>query len=830
MKQFNWKQILPHVAAIVIFILVAVIYCQPVLEGKVVTESDLTQWKAMVHQMQQYKDVHGHFPLWSNSMFSGMPGYQIALEGHSPVHLSFFNTALNLGLPVPICFFFLLCLSLYFLAQVLRINPWISILASLAYAYASFSAVLVIAGHESELKAMGYVPFLLGALLLLYEGKYLWGTALTALFTSQLVGTDHLQITYYGLLMAGFMTLATIIRWVKAKQYKAMVLSLILAGAAGGVGLMANSTILMTTYDYSKETMRNGGLTLDTATGKVEKAKGLPVDYAFQWSYGPTETFTLMVPNIYGGASVPLPEDSRLAQTLSDQQQQRQLPGQLVQQLFNVFPSYWGAQEYGTSGPVYIGAVMTLLFIFSLFFVRNKNKWWLLAVTALAILMAWGKNFSAFNDFLFYYLPFYNKFRSPTMSLVIPQLVFPIMSAFCLQQLFYGENDKAFVLKAFKQTAITTGIVLLVLIGMYVSFSYKTARDTQIEEQLTQMAKGDNSLGRAIVSAAAADRQSLFGADLIRSIIFIVLAAGLLFLFIKGRIKTGVALVGLGILSFVDLISVDTRYLSYSRYMDADESTAVFNPSAADQQINQDTSYYRVLNTTTDTWQEAMTAYFHNSVGGYHPAKLALYQDLLTYQLTRQPINVQVLNMLNTKYVIASNPQNNQPVVERNPEALGPCWFVQTIEYVDGAAQAMKALNHFTAKDTAIVENAYKQDIPFTPQYDSTASISLVKNDNDLINYTSTSTAPGFAVFSEIFYDRGWKAYIDNKETPIVKCDYALRGLPIPAGKHDIRFEFQPAAYYTGEKLVAIAASIIILLMLAAFVQEYRVYTKKKKA
>ena len=826
MKTFSWKKLIPHIAAVVLFVLVAVIYCQPSLEGKVVGGFDITQWKAMVQQMQHYKDIHGHFPLWNNSMFSGMPGFPVALEGHNPVNLSILQQLSILFLPKPISFFFLLCISMYFLGLVLRINPWVSILAALAYAYASFSAVLVIAGHETEIQAMGYIPFLLGSLLLLYEGKYIWGTALTAVFTQLLIAMNHLQISYYFVIIAGFMTISYLIQWIKNKQYKHLIIVGALIVVAAGAGVMTNATALLTTYDYSKETMRNGGLTLDASNHKAEKSKGLPLDYAFAYSYGPAETFTFVVPNIYGGSSIPLSQDGKFSETLGE----KQLPQQLSQSIYSAVSAYWGDQPQ-TAGPVYLGAVMTFLFIFGIFYVRSKHKWWLLAVTVLAILMAWGKYFPSFNTFLFDHLPLYSKFRAPTMSLVIPQLTFPIMAMLCLQQLFYGSDDKAFIFKQFKKSLIATGVLVVLLVGMYASLSYRSENDTRLEAQLTQMAKGDASLGRSIISAAASERQSLFGQDLLRSIIFIVLAIALVFLYIKGRVKVVVALAGLGLLVFIDLITVDNRYLNHDSFHDVDEANAAFNPSPANQQISRDTSYYRVLNLAAgDTWSDAITSYFHNSVGGYSAAKLAIYQDLLNFQFNKEPMNIQVLDMLNTKYIIVADRQNNQVNAEQNPGALGPCWFVKAIQYVDGPAAAMQALDHFNARDTAIVESEFKNDIPSTIQHDSTGFIRLINNDNDLITYESTSSSSEFAVFSEIYYNRGWKAYIDDKETPIVKTNYLLRGLAIPAGKHQIRFEFKPAAYYTGEKLSLAGSSLIVLLLLGAIFLEYRSSAKKKTA
>jgi hypothetical protein len=819
MTTFNWKKLLPHIIAVVLFALIAIIYCNPALQGKMVGANDVTQWNAMAHQIQQYKDVHGEYPLWSNSMFSGMPAFQIIMESHYLVPVSIFPKIFTLFLPKPISFFFLLCISLYFLCLVLRINPWIAMIAGLAYAYASFSAILVVAGHETEIQAMGYVPFLLGSLLLLYEGKYLWGTALTALFSFLLIVCNHFQITYYAIIVAGFMTIRYLIEWIKQRQFKHLVICAVLALVAGGLGVMSNATSLLTTYDFSKETMRGGALTLDTAGNKAIKSQGLDVDYAFRWSYGTTESLSLISPNIYGGSSSePLAQDGHLANALGE----KQIPQQLAQNIYQVFPAYWGDQP-GTTN-VYIGAVMCFLFIFSLIYVRNTHKWWIASVAILGVVMAWGKNFPAFNDFLFYHLPMYNKFRVPTMAMYLPQLCVPLMVGLGLQQLFYGQDDAVYLWKKFKVSLIVTGALVLILAFLYTSLSYKSAHDTQIQEQLNQMSKNDPTLGQSIVKAAAQDRQSLYGSDLLRTIIYILLAVGVLFLYIKKKIKVPVALAAIGLLVFIDLISVDLRYLTSDNFKDPEEASAAYNPSPADQEIMKDPGYYRVLNLAADTWNDALPSYFHNSIGGYNAAKLSLYQDLITYQIGNGPNqnNMQVFNMLNTKYIIFANRQNGQLQVSPNPGALGPCWFVSTIEYVPGPAEAMKALSHFNPKDTAIVEQESKSAIPFTPEHDTTGSIRMLKNDNDLITYESSSKSNEFAVFSEIYYSRGWKAYIDGKESPIIKTNYLLRGLAVPAGQHQIKFEFKPSAYYTGNKLTSLGSLLIVLLLIGAAIMQYR--------
>lgn len=825
MQKINWQKLVPHIVAIAIFLLVAVVYCSPSLSGKVVGGNDVAEWQGAAHQMEVYKSTHGHYPLWSNSMFGGMPGFLIAMDKTNPVPMTYFLAVFNLFLPSPASYFFLMCLGFYFLALVLRINPYLGIIGGLGYAYASFSAVLILAGHQTEIWAMGYVPFVLGSVLLLYEGKYLWGTALTALFSYLLISINHIQIAYYCAIMAAAMAISYVVIAIRTKQYKGFLLASALALVGGGLGVMSNAGTLLTNYDYSKETQRNGALTLDTVTGKMEKTKGLDIKYAFMWSEGVGETFTLVAPNYYGGGSeVPLPQDGKLAEAISNNHLDSQ--PQLAQEVYQSFPAYWGEQPQ-VFGTVYLGAVMVTLVIFSLFYLKSKHKWWLAGVALFAIFLSWGSNFMAFNEFMFEHFPAYNKFRSPTMSLVIPQLVFPVLAVLGLQQLFFGGEGAAGNLARFKKAAIAMGALAIVLIGLYFGSSYRSSRDKRTENTLTQMAKGDPSIGRSIVNAAAEDRQSIYGSDLVRTLIFMALAAGILFLVVKGRVKKGIAMGALGVLSFVDLIQVDVRYLNNDNYKDPDEAAAIFNPSPASQQILRDTSYYRVMNFAADAFNDGVTSYFHNAIGGYHSAKLALYQDLLNSQLSRQPINMAVYNMLNTKYFIVPDRQNGQPQAQQNPGALGPCWLVKTVTFVDGPAAAMKALDNFNPLDTAVVEDSFKGDVPFAPQHDSAATIQLLKNDNDLIWYRSSSTTNEFAVFSEIYYNRGWRAYIDGIETPIVKTDYLLRGLPLKPGNHEIRFEFHPNAYFTGLKIAGVGSVLTLLLLAGAIAADVR---KKKPA
>jgi hypothetical protein len=820
MKNFQWKSLLPHAIAVAVFLMVAIIFCKPALNGKVLQQNDVIHWKGMAQDLVNYKEKHGHYPLWNNNLFSGMPAYQVILVSDNPVSIGYWHILFTLFLLKPIGFFFLLCISFYFLSQVLKVNPYIGIMGSLAYAYASFSSIIIVAGHDTQMLALGYVPALLAALLLLYHKKYWWGAALTALFSGLLIQQNHLQITYYFLIIAVFMTISYLVQWIRAKEFKHAVIAIVIALVTGGLGAACNLVNLATTNDYSKATMRNGTLNLDTAKNATgtRTQSGLPIDYAFGWSYGKAETFTLLVPGIYGGGSNgELHASSNSGKFLAE----KGVSDDQVENFTSGLPTYWGAQPF-TSGPVYLGAIICFLFIAGMFYLKTPDKWWILAICILAIFMSWGKNFAFFNDFLFNYLPLYNKFRVPTMTLVIPQLLFPVIAMLTLQQFFFEETDKEEALKQFKKGALVTGGFFLIAVLLYFSFNYVGANDDGFKAQLTK-AFGTEDAARSFYKVLLQDRQNLFGYDLFRSFIFVVLAAGVLWLFIKNKIKYIYALGTIAILSTVDIIAVSNRYLNENSFQDSDSiDDSYFKPSQADALILKDSSYYRVMNLSADVFNDAITSYHHHSIGGYHPAKLSIYEDLLNFQLRKQPMNFRVLDMLNAKYIIVGNPQTNQPQVQQNPEALGACWFVKAVQFEKDPAQVMKALNTFNPKDTAIVEEKFKSDINISAQFDSASVVKLVNNDNDFIEYHSNSGQNQFAVFSEIFYDRGWKAYIDDKESPIIQTNYALRGLSVPAGNHKITFEFKPASFYSSNKIAITASALIWLLIVAALVQTFR--------
>jgi len=677
MKKFQWKSLLPHAIAVGIFLIIAIIYCKPALEGKVLAQGDVVHWKGMAQDMYNYKETHGHFPLWNNNLFSGMPGYQVTMETYSPIPLIFLHNVFMLFLPKPIGYFFLLCIAFYFLTQVVGAKPWLGILGGIAYAYASYGPIIVAVGHDTKMQAMGYLPALLGAIWLIYQRKYLWGAALTALFSALLIAMNHLQVTYYFLILAGFMTAGYAIQWIKEKQYKRLAVSLGIAVAAGIVGVCFNMVALATTNDYAKATMRGGQLTTDS-TGKSSKSTGLSIDYAFTYgSYGVAESFTYLIPGIYGG-----PEELSTGSQVSKFATEKGIPEEQLLPLASRY-TYWGEQP-ANSGPVYLGAIICFLFVFGLLYLKTWHKWWILAVCILAMLMSLGKNFELFNSFLFHYLPLYNKFRAPSIILVIPQLLFPLVGIMALQQFLFEDPNKAEALKKLKTTIYITCGLFAVAIGLYLSFTYSSSSDQGLKDYFAQLFGGKPEEAKLLFNALKEDRKSLFGSDLIRSILLVTAAATVLWLVAKNKIKAIYALIAIIVLCSFDLLSVGKRYLNDNNYQDAETlNDSYFKASPVDLEIMRDSSHPRVFNMIQqDPFADAMTSYFHRSVGGYHPAKLSIYDDMLTHQLRKQPLNLQVLNMLNTKYIIVPNQQNGQPILQINPGALGQAWFVKHILYV----------------------------------------------------------------------------------------------------------------------------------------------------
>jgi hypothetical protein len=830
------KKALPHIIAIAVFLIVAVVYCRPALEGKVVGQTDVEQWKAMAHQSYEYKEKYGHFPLWTEGAFSGMPGYTIAIDGQTAVSYGWLLKIMKLGLPEPISFFFLACVCFYILMAVLGVNPWIGGMAALAYAYSSYDPVIIVTGHVTKMEAICLAPGVIAGLLLLFRRHYLWGTGLLAFFFAAQIGTQHLQIVYYTVMCMGLLTLFYAIYSIREGKIKEMAIGVALAIVGAGIGYGTSVGATLPLQEYTKETMRGGRTVLSAANNNMEGKGGLSKDYAFGWSYGIGETLTLAVPDIYGGgagAHAEIGDNSKLADKLA---QELNVPEDTGLQFANNY-AYWGDQPF-TMGTVYIGAVVCFLCLFGLVILKGWPKWWLLATIILGIVLAWGKNFSAFNYFLFDHFPLYNKFRAPSTALFLPQLAAPILMALGLNQLLNSKEEPALLWKKFKMAAYLTGGLLVLLIGFYFTASYQSANDGQLKEkfmqyklqQLSQARQAgpdaqQQAMGTAngLMKALEQDRQSIAGADLLRTIILIAIAAALLGLYLKKKIKPVILLAALTVLSTYDLLAVSARYLSSDSFMDPADFQSSLNPTPADQQIMSDPDKnFRVVDESSQQpfWESARASNFFNSLGGYSAGKLGLYQDLIDNQLSKG--NMQAFDMLNAKYFIQPDQRTGQPVAHLNPGAFGPCWLVKTIHYVKDGNEEMKALDSINVRDTAIVQQQFAARIKFMPVPDSTASIKLVGNLNDKIDYKFSAKSNQFAVFSEIYYDKGWNVYLDGNPVDYLRVDYCLRGMPVPAGDHTIEFRFEPHSYKLGMMLNAWFSLMIYALLIAGLYREYR--------
>lgn len=876
-----FKKALPHIIAVGIFLIVSVIFCKPALDSsQTLQQSDITQFQGMSHQLLERQKEKGEGALWMTNMFSGMPSYQVSYpSGWSPVIL--IHNVFTLFLPKPINFFFLMCISMYFLLLVLKCRPWTAIIGALGFAFCSYTPIALTAGHDTKMFTLAYVPATLAAMVLIFDKKYLWGFTLTALFTAMQLGMNHQQINFYFFIIAVIMTVAYLINWVKQKQLAHAGKALGLLVIAAVIGLGVNILNLWINADYTKSSKRGGMLVMDKKENKDNspvvdsRTIGLQRDYAFQWSYGRTESFSLMFPGITGYGSYyaskdgeqhlfpKLTEKSNIYKQLTEKLNipENQAENFTLGLSQNV---YWGDQPF-TFGPVYLGAIICFLGILGLFLLDGKHKWWILTATILGIMMAMGKNLAFFNDFLFNHLPLYNKFRVPTMTLVVPQLLVPILAALTLDHIItYQQENETW--KKIKTGAIATGAVFLIVTGIYFTSDYSSenknrtrainemlqskapqeqmqAKYTEINNNPSMEGLSDNKFyeeqvlnngldetnAKGLLTALRKDRASFLIKDILTSLAYVLVAAAFIFLYLKKKIKTVVLIAGVTLFAFIDLYSFDLNFLNDKSYGNkADLEETPFPLSKADQQILQDKDpNYRVYDRSkSDPFQQSQTSYFHKAIGGYSPAKLGIYDDLITHQLAGT-LNRNVLNMLNTKYIIQPGQKQGEEMVFPNPEALGNCWLVKGVTYVDGPVAEMKALDNFNPRDTAIIDKTYQPKIGNFAAPDSTSYIKQTSFDNDIIKYESNTKAPQLAVFSEIYY-KDWNAYIDGKKTEVLKANYVLRALVLPSGKHNIEFKIEPVAFITGSKINKFFIWVLMALLAGTIIWEAKKGFSKK--
>lgn len=787
------KKYLPHIGAVVLFLGLALGYMHPLLNGKALFQSDIVQFKGMSKELADYREKTGEEALWTNSMFCGMPGYQISVYYPNNLAQQIHRFILP-KIPSPANYLFLMMVGAYFMFIMMGVGWRYALVGAFGYAFASYTLIILETGHNSKAHAMVWMTPVIGAILMTYRGRILLGSALLALFLSLEIAANHLQVTYYLMMTVLILGLVRLVDAIIKKTLPDFLKATGMMVVAALIAVGPNVSALWTTADYGAETMR-GQSDLSTK----QESSGLDKDYALSYSYGIGETFTLLIPDFKGGSSHgSLDEKSHVFEALMD----KGVPKSQAVGLISSIPTYWGDQVY-VAGPVYLGAIICFLAMLGFIVLEGRNKWWLIGGFLLSISLAWGSNFEVLSDFFFYHVPGYNKFRAVSIMLVIAQLILPISAVLGLKKFLESEDKEAMKKYLLIATGVVGGLCLLFAAVPSMFFDFSTANDAKLVSA---------GYPEWLVDALVEDRQSLLQGDAMRSFGFIVAAAILLFAANLGKLKGQIAAVLIAVLVLGDLWSVDHRYLDEDDFISARKNENIITPSAVDQQILADTDpNFRVINLTARLDQDSRTSYFHKSLGGYHGAKLKRYQELVDSCISRS--NLAVLNMLNAKYFITPDKEGN-PNLRRNPLALGNAWFVQEVSMVDNADQELAYLNRndFNPARVAVIDKRFENELKgFQPTEDSTAGIYFMEYEPNYLKYETEAATDQLAVFSEIYFANGWNAYVDGELKPHWRANYVLRSMIVPAGKHVVEFKFEPKVYYTGEK-ISLAGSILLAL------------------
>jgi len=808
------SSITPHVVAVLLFIIISFVYFSPVLEGKQLLGHDSESWMCMAKETIDFNNSHDDVTLWSNSMFGGMPVYQISMS--QPYNGIQFVERLIMLFPSTVYNVILYLLGFYILLLAFRVKPWVALIGSLAFTFASYNFIIILAGHNSKAITIAYMAPLIGGIYMAFRDKKIVGTLVTMLFLSLAIRANHVQILYYTLIILLIFGIVEIIYSIREKQLKSFFQSVGLMLVALVVAAGMNATTLLTTYEYGEYTMRgkSNGLTSDSQNSQ----QGLNKDYITNWSYGKAETLTLLIPNFRGGAS-----GGNLDASSHTGEKIKSFNVPNVEKVMKEFqlPLYWGDQP-GTSGPVYLGAIIIFLFILGFFVLEKRLLWWLLPMILLTMFLSWGKNLMWLTDFFIDYFPLYNKFRTVSMTLVATGFGITLMAILALKEVLNAENAKEKLLRPVLISAgITAGIALVFALIPSLAGSFVSPADSQFS--------GDYAF---LKETLPLDREAMLRSDAWRSVGFIVAAALLLFLFIKNKLKTNVIIVLFGILFVADLAPVAKRYLNDNNFERKRKIDNLIQPSTADNIILQDKSYYRVLDASVNIFNDSKPSYFHKNIGGYHAAKLRRYQELINMQLEGEigqlfgafgraktfdqiaPVldSLGVLNMLNMKYVIYN--KDAAPLV--NPSCNGNAWFVQKVHVADNANQEMKLVGEINTKREVVVDKEFAPLLPATITPDSTSRIVLKSYSPNKLVYSFSSTTDQMAVFSEIYYDKGWNAYINGEKVPYVRANYLLRAMPLRKGVYEVEFKFEPNSYKYGN-IIALTSSVIFVLSFLIF-------------
>lgn len=791
----------PHALAILGFVVISLLYFYPVLQGKQIFQSDIVQYTGMAKEQNDFRATDDVEPYWTNSAFGGMPTYQLGAK-YPHDYIGAIDDVLRF-LPRPADYLFLYFLGFYSLMLVLKVDPLKAFFGALAFGLSTYLIIILGVGHNAKAHAIAYMPLVIAGFILVFQKKYILGGLITLFATALEINANHFQMTYYLLIFLLILVAYFIYQQVKEKEYKSLLYSFGILAAAGILAIGANATNLLATSEYADFSIRGKSeLTFNPNGSKNETTSSMSKDYITEYSYGVMESFNLIAPRLFGGSNnEAVGKDSNMFEFMIGQG----VPEDQATDFVSGMPTYWGDQPI-VAAPAYIGIVVFFLAVLALFTDKRKIKYVFLSGSIVALVLSWGKNFPILTDFFIDYVPMYDKFRAVSSIQVVLELCIPVLAIMGLQSFF--KLDKKLQWKALYETTILGLGIILILFLSKSMFSFSGGNDAYFQE----------SYGPEFVSALKLDRMSLYSADLLRSGFFIVLTAGVLWLFIKDRFAQNTTIIIVGLLMVSDLFFVDKKYVSGKDFVSGSQVEVPFQESPSDTEILKDTANYRVFE--VGDIMGARASYFHKSIGGYSAVRPRRMQQLIDYQIAKN--NIEVLNMLNVKYVIQKDKEGKEFPVS-NPDVNGNAWFVSQIKLVNSADEEMKALDSLDSKNVAVVNSKDFEFKKTTFAKDSSATITLENYKPNYLKYVSNNSNEGLAVFSEMYYGKGWNAYIDGKSADHIRVDYVLRALNIPAGKHTIEFKFEPQVVKTGS-LITLISSIGMLLLLVG-----GIYFERKK-
>jgi hypothetical protein len=802
------NKIVQVLIALLVFIIAAMTYFSPVLEGKKLFQSDIAQFRGISKEIVDYRSIHHQEPYWTNRVFGGMPAYNIS--AYYPYNFIKKMDIFIRFLPHPADYLFLYFMGFFILLYVLKVDWKLCILGALAFGFSTYLIIIFGAGHNAKAHAIAFMPVVLAGIVSVFKRNYLFGFILSFFGLAFEINAGHPQMTYYLLFAVMIFGLIYLIDAVKNKTTPHFFKSILILVVGLVLAVGVNSTNLFATQNYAKQSTRSKSELTVTPDGKKKQeiTSGLSKDYITQYSYSIPETFDLLIPRFLGGGSREnLGKDSKSYNFLKDK------IGRIQAKNYSEnLPMYWGAQPI-VEAPAYIGSVLIFLFVLGLFTLKGKIKNWLISITIFSILLSWGKNFGLLTDFFIDYVPFYNKFRAVSSIQVLAELAIPLMGILALDQFIRGGNERENKLKFIKKSLfIVGGITLFFTLFGTNFFGFESFRDTNLKAFENQFP--------GFIDAIRADRKMIFFRDSLRSLILVVLSAAVLWAFLKKMIKKNILILVFAVLILFDLVAIDKRYVNNEDFVSKVQVEKPFQASDIDQEILKDKSHYRVINFMVDPMNDGSTSYFHNSIGGYHAAKPRRYQELYDYQIAKN--NIEVLNMLNTKYIIYPT-NDGKAALQINNDANGNAWFVENVRMVHSADEEISALDSLSTKTEVVVNDEFKDQLTKLQfKRDSLAIINLQSYQPNELIYESKSDSQQLAVFSEMYFKDGWHVYLDGKESSYFRANYVLRAMVLPTGKHEIVFKFEPEIIETGNTITLASYVLLIMIPLAWFFNDKR--------